>query len=410
MYNSQIFELALGLSKPWYVKDLKMIIAEGTSHGQMDIYLDFERGFKFSDLTGNELITHDTVERTWQHLNFFQHTCYLHARVPRVKTLEGKVINVEVPWARPGSGFTLLFEAFTMLLIESEMPVSSVANIVDVYPQRIWNLFSHWVNKAYLADDQSEITMLGIDETSTKKGHNYVTVGVDMDSRRVVFATPGKDAGAIEKLANHLKEKGTAKEAIEQVSIDMSVAFISGVGNCFPNADITFDRFHTVKVINEAMDTVRKLERKEFAMLKGHKYTFLKRDKNLSDKQKEDKYGLLTLYPVIANAYRLKEMFNELWTFNTIEEAGGFLSYWIELVEESKIQPFIKAAKTIKAHWSGIVNYAKSRLTNGILEGINSKIQLAKNRARGYRNIDNFINMIYFIAAKLKFDYPLYSI
>jgi transposase len=410
MNSSQIFELALGLSKPWFVKDLKMIVVEGKSHGQMDIYLDFERGFKFKDVSGNELITHDTVDRTWQHLNFFQHTCYLHARVPRVKTMEGRVINVEVPWARPGSGFTLLFEAFAMLLIESEMPVSSVANIVDVYPQRIWNLFSHWVNKAYRADDQSEITMLGIDETSTKKGHNYVTVGVDMDSRRVVFATPGKDAATIEKLKNHLEEKGTKTEDIEQVSIDMSVAFISGVGNCFPNADITFDRFHTVKVINEAMDSVRKLERKEFAMLKGHKYTFLKRDKNLSDRQKEEKYGLLTLYPVLANAYRLKEMFNELWTFNTIEEAGGFLSYWIDLVEESKIQPFIKAANTIKAHWSGIVNYAKSRLTNGILEGINSKIQLAKKRARGYRNIDNFINMIYFIAAKLKFDYPLYSI
>ncbi len=205
-----------------------------------------------------------------------------------------------------------------------------------------------------------------------------MTLGVDMDSRRVVFATPGKDVGAIEKLKSHLEEKGTKKEAIEQVSIDMSVTFISGVGNCFPNADITFDRFHTVKVINQAMDSVRKLERQEFAMLKGHKYTFLKHDKNLSDKQKEGKYGLLTLYPVIANAYRLKEMFNELWTFNTIEEAGGFLSYRVDLLEESKIQPFIKAAKNIKAHWSGIVNYAKSKLTNGILEGINSRIQLVK--------------------------------
>lgn len=410
MNSSQIFELALGLSKPWYVKDMKISVSGGDTHGQIDIYLDFERGFKFTDSEGNELKTHDTVERSWQHLNFFQHSCYLHARVPRVKTLDGKVINVEVPWARPGVGFTLLFEAFSMLLIESEMPVSSVANIVNVYPQRIWNIFSYWVKKAYQSDDQSQITKLGIDETSTKKGHNYVTVGVDMESRRVVFATPGKDSGAIEKLKNHLETKGTVKEAIQQVSIDMSVAYISGVGTCFPNASITFDRFHIIKVINEAMDTVRKLERKEFSMLKGHKYTFLKRDKNLSDKQKGSKYSLLTLYPVLADAYRLKEMFNEFWGFTNTEEAGSFLSYWIDLVKESGIQPFIKAANTINAHWTGIVNYAESRLSNGILEGINSKIQLAKKRARGYRNIDNFINMIYFIAAKLKFDYPLYSI
>jgi transposase len=410
MNSTEIFSLALGLGKPWFGKDIKLEIGEGKSHGQMDIYLDFERGFKFKDIDGKELDTHDTVSRTWQHLNFFQHMCFLHARVPRVETGDGKVINVQVPWARPGSGFTLLFEAFSMLLIESEMPVSAAANIVNVYPQRIWNIFNHWVNKAYLADNQSGITRLGIDETSVKKGHNYVTVGVDMDCKRVIFATPGKDAGCISQLKDHLVQKGTAPESIQQVSIDMSVSFISGVGDSFPDAAITFDRFHIVKVINEAMDTVRKLERKEFQMLKGHKYTFLKRDKNLSEKLREAKYGLLTLYPVMADAYRLKEMFNEIWTFNSIDEMGGFLSYWIDLVEESKIQPFIKAAKTIKAHWSGIVNYAQSKLTNGILEGINSKIQLAKKRARGYRNIHNFINMIYFIAGKLKFDYPLYSI
>jgi hypothetical protein len=86
---------------------------------------------------------------------------------------------------------------------------------------------------------------------------------------------------------------------------------------------------------------------------------------------------------------------------------GGVVAYWCDLVEESGIQPFKQAAKTLLAHWSGIVNYAESRLNNGILEGINSKIQLAKKRARGYRNINNFINMIYFIAGTLKFDYPL---
>jgi transposase len=102
-------------------------------------------------------------------------------------------------------------------------------------------------------------------------------------------------------------------------------------------------------------------------------------------------------------------MFNEFWGFASTEEAGSFLAYWCDLVEEPGIQPFIKAANTLKAHWSGIVNYASSRLNNGILEGINSKVQLAKKRARGYRNIPNFINMIYFIAGKLKFDYPLYS-
>lgn len=408
MNSNQIFEMALGLQKPWYVKEIKMGLPEGKTQGQIDIYLDFEKGFKFKDKTGNAQKTHDTVERTWQHLNFFQHTCYLHARVPRIINSEEKVVNVEVPWARPGSGFTLLFEAFSMLLIESEMPVNKAADIVGVYAQRLWTIFNYWISKAFHANDPSGTEIIGIDETSTKKGHHYVTVAVDMEQRRVIYATPGKGAECITKLKDHLEEKGAPKEQIKQACIDMSPAFISGIMDNFPKAEITFDKFHTVKIINEAMDKVRKLERLEFAMLKGHKYTFLKQDKDLTEKGKEAKYAILNLYPVMADAYRLKEMFNEFWDFKTIEEAGGFLAYWCDLVEESGIQPFKKAANTLLAHWTGIVNYAKSRITNGILEGINSKIQLAKKRARGYRNVNNFINMIYFIAGKLKFDYPLY--
>ena len=190
----------------------------------------------------------------------------------------------------------------------------------------------------------------------------------------------------------------------------MSPAFISGILHNFKSASITFDKFHAVKIINDAMNKVRMLERRGFTMLKGYKYTFLKNDNKLSEKGKEDKYHILTLMPCIANAYRLKELFAEFWTFKAKEAAGAYLSYWCDLVEESKIHPFIKAAKTLKAHWFGVVNYSETNLNNGILEGINSKIQLAKKRARGYRNINNFINMVYFIAGKLKFDYQPYSI
>lgn len=404
MNSTQIFEMALGLEKPWFITKVDMVKPESGGQGQLDIYLDFEKGFKFP---GGK--THDTVERTWQHLNFFQHTCFLHARVPRVQTSEGSTRMVNVSWARSGSGFTLLFEAFSMLLIESEMPVSKAADIMDVYPQRLWNVFSYWIGKAHQNDCQSETTVLGIDETSSKKGHSYVTVAVDMDERRVIYAVPGKGADTIDAIAGHLESKGCRREQIKQTCIDMSPAFISGILHNFKKASVTFDKFHVVKIINEAMDKVRKLERNEFAMLKGYKYTFLKNDNKLSEQAKEAKYDILTLLPNIANAYRLKELFAEFWTFKTKEEAGAYLSYWCDLVEESKIFPFIKAAKTLKAHWFGIVNYSETNLNNGILEGINSKIQLAKKRARGYRNINNFINMIYFIAGKLKFDYPLYS-
>jgi transposase len=115
----------------------------------------------------------------------------------------------------------------------------------------------------------------------------------------------------------------------------------------------------------------------------------------------------LNLYQDLGDAYRLKELFNDFWKFATMDEASGYLAYWCDLVNDSKIQPFMSVAKTIKLHWTGVVNFFKSGLNNGILEGINSKIQLAKRRARGFRNMSNFINMIFFIAGKLKFDYPL---
>ena len=104
--------------------------------------------------------------------------------------------------------------------------------------------------------------------------------------------------------------------------------------------------------------------------------------------------------------YRLKELFDDVWDMSSEEEAASFIDYWIKEVEKSKIPSFMKFSRTVVKHKSGIINFVKSRINNGILESINSKIQLAKKRARGYRNIDNFINMVYFLCGKLKFKLP----
>ncbi|MFM6223347.1 MAG: transposase, partial [Dolichospermum sp.] len=115
-------------------------------------------------------------------------------------------------------------------------------------------------------------------------------------------------------------------------------------------------------------------------------------------------------YKNLADSYTLTQMFQDFWSINEPEDAMGYLAFWCDLAENSNLAPFHNVSKTIKNHWQGIVNYTHSKINNGILEGINSKIQLAKKRARGYRNNRNFINMIYFIAGKLKFNYPQYSI
>lgn len=407
MNSEALFSIALGLQSPWEVRGVDFLSNERGSN-ELHLKIGFTKGAKFDDETGTPCPVHDTVARRWQHLNFFEHTCFLLCDVPRIRTSDGKVKTVPVPWSRPNSGFTLMFEAFALALIEREMTVTRVAEIMGVNPQRIWYVFDHWVGKARQADNPQSITKLGIDETSTRKGHHYVTLGVDLDQARVIHVSEGKGKKAVTSIQDHLAEKGVPSEQIRQASMDLSPAFIAGVTESFPNAQITFDRFHVVKLLNEAMDTVRKAERKEHDLLKGHKYTFLKNPQQLSQKQQDQLAEMITLYPSLGTAYRLKTLFNDLWDMPDKSSAHAFLASWCAEVNLAKIPAFQAFAKTVIAHWNGIVHFIESRLTNAVLEGINHKVQLAKRRARGYRNINNFINMIYFLCGKLHFTYPRY--
>lgn len=407
MNSEHLFKMALGIESPWEVKSIQF--KDSGSGQELHIDIDFKRGSKFPDETGALCDVHDTKQKTWRHLNFFQHACYLHCRVPRIKKKDDGIKLVEVPWSRPGSGFTLLFEAYVMALIESEMPMNKIGKLLGENAHRLWTIFNYWIERAYAADEITTLKELGLDETSRRKGHEYVTVAVDLNERRVVHVTEGKDKKAVKAVKSYLELKGVDAGKVKHASMDMSPSFISGVSEYFPKAEIHFDRFHIVKLLNEAMDKVRQLERKEHDELKGHKYTFLKNKNNLSDKRKKDLAELITLLPTLGEAYRLKELFNDLWDMETEEEATSFLVEWCKEVDEKGIAPFKKFTNTIKSHWTGIVNFCETEINNGILESINNKIQLAKRRARGYRRIENFINMTYFLCGKLKFDYPLNS-
>jgi len=413
MNSKEIFQIALGLQKPWYINSVTLKESEAPESPSKELHIEiaFEKGSSFKASQEDDTDTYkayDTVKRTWRHLNFFEHKCYLHCKVPRIKAKHGTQ-RVQVPWARSGSGFTLLFEAYAMHLIEHEMPVNKVGKTLEEYPNRIWTIFKYWVGIAYDEVDHSQVESIGIDEVSSKKGHRYITHAVDMERRCVLHATKGKGKESVEKIRKYLESKDCPAEQISSVCIDLSPAFISGVTEQFEKAAITFDRFHVKQLLQKAMDEVRKLEKREHDILKGHKYLFLKNSTRLSAQQKQQRDELLELLPNIGNAYRLKILFDDFWEMKDPVEAAAFLSFWCDLAKESKIFPMIKFANTVKSHWSGIINYIESNISNGVLEGINNKIQLAKRRARGYRNSKNFINMIYFIAGKLKFDYPFYS-
>ena len=174
-----VFALGLGLTAPWGL--LSQRLDMNTNPFELHLEVGAERGAKYPCPTCGAMCTaHDFEEMSWRHLNFFQHYCYINARVPRVKCAEHGIHRTKVPWSRPGSGFTLLFEQVVMSLAR-EMPVKAVARFVGVTDKRIWRIIRHYVFKAMTGLDLSNVHGIALDETAFKRGHNYVTVFLDMD-------------------------------------------------------------------------------------------------------------------------------------------------------------------------------------------------------------------------------------
>ena len=418
MDNTDLFTAALQLEYPWKVSKVEFIPEESDPKVMaLHINIAFERGAKFifynedgsvwtdSDGIPIEATAHDTVERTWQHLNFFQYKTYLHAKMPKVSDGQGHCPTVKAPWARKNSGFTLLFEAWVMELAK-HLPVSVIADLVDVRDKRLWRFIKHYVDAARDLEDYSDVENIGMDETS-KKGHNYITVMVDLDDRKVIYTTEGKDHTTVDKFVTDFKEHNGDPENIKLVTCDMSLGFRKGVKDNFPNSNTIIDKFHVIKHANEAVDTVRKEEGKVNECLKGTKYLWLKNDDNLTDKQAAWKADLLKASRRLktGRAYSMRVTLQDIYEqCLTREEAEPRLKKLCSWLIRSRLQPMKDLCGMIRDHWDEIVNYFEFRLTNAILEGINSIIQNIKRRARGFRNNEYFKTMIYLNCSKLDID------
>ena len=256
--ENKIFREALEIPKPLYIEETKL--EEGVVH----IYLNFDRGSRFecSECGEKELPLHDRKPKRWKHISLFQYECYLHLRTPRINCGKCGILQWQVPWSRPNSHFTTLFEAFIMRLAV-DMPVYRIAELVGEYDTRLWRIIKYHVTEARKQKDYSKVTKLGCDETSSRKGHNYVTIFVDMDKGEVMFATEGKDARTIKRFVDELPKHGANADQIKEATLDMSPAFISGIKEQLPEAEITFDKFHVIQALNKAQDEVRRTEQKK---------------------------------------------------------------------------------------------------------------------------------------------------
>lgn len=403
MQLEKLFSEALGVKAPWKIVSLEF----DSVKKKLDINVDFERGsaFEYEDPVTREKGTYgayDTVEKSWRHLNFFEHECYIHARVPRVKPASGGIKLISPPWSGGAHGFTLLFEALILQLCKN-MPVNQAGKILKVSDYRLWNVLDYYVEKALDQADHSNVNAVGMDETSLKRGHNYITLFVDMMEKKTIFITEGKDHNTVCEFVKTLEKRKGKSENIQDVSCDMSPAFIKGVREKLPNAKITFDKFHILKIINSAVDEVRRAEAKENPILKGMRYTFLKNENNLSVKQKEKKASLSQLNLKSMKALHIRESFQEMYQAKTCQEFEEHLKKWYFWATHSRLQPMIKAAKTLKNHWEGILQWKESQISNGILEGLNSIVQAAKRKARGYK-FEHFRTMAYLLTGQLNLN------
>lgn len=397
--------MALNVREPWYIKDLDF----DSEVKRLDIYLDFKKGSVFTyreddkELAG--LKAYDTKEKTWRHLNFFEHECYLHARVPRVKLPDGKVKLITTPWEGLSNGFTLLFEALLMQLV-SAMPVKKVADIAKVSDDKLWDMIDRYIEETRAYEAFNDVKSIGLDETSRTKGHEYITLFVDQKQRRTIYITTGKGSATIKEFKEDLEAHNESATSIKDVSCDMSPAFTKGVKEHLPDARITYDKFHIIKLMNEAVDTVRRSEAQEAKILKGTRYIFLKNASNLTQKQTAalKQCTLCNMNLKTVRAYNIKTAFQEIYAATTKEEFVTYLNKWYFWATHSKLEPIIKVAKTIKRHWDGVVNYHQSKINNGILEGLNSVIQAAKSKARGYKTFRNYKNIVYLLTGKLDFS------
>ena len=225
MKDTELIQIALMLTPPWKVAECQFDV----NQERLNIHLDFLKGSQFSCPACDQAdcAVHDTKEKSWRHLNFFQHETYMTARVPRIKCSNCGVRLINVPWARAGSEFTLLFEAYIMILAPS-MPVKRIAELVSEHDTRLWRMIQHHVDEAREEADYSDVKNVGVDETSSKRGHNYVSLFVDLEKQKTIFATEGKDSATVELFKDDLSKHHGDPEAIIDVSCDMSPAFYQG--------------------------------------------------------------------------------------------------------------------------------------------------------------------------------------
>ena len=411
-----LFTSALGLQAPWSVQDVVL----DTSRRRIDFNLTCNVSrLPCPHCAALDQGVHDRLTREWRHLDFFQFEAWLHAEVPRVACSAcGKTGQIDVPWAREGSGFTALFEALALSLCK-ELPVRQAAALLRCSDKQLWRRIDHYVTKARALDDMSEVSIVGIDEKSLRKGQNYITVVHDLQTKRLLFACEGRDHQTVVDFCADLKAHGGDPDQVNHVCQDMSAAYAKGVALALPHAQISYDRFHVIAMANEAMDGVRRQEMStqpravkdalgdnDRKLLKSLTWGMRRNPQGWSGKQINAMHWLQHSTLKSARAWRLKMALRAVYAKAAQENRGELakadLMGWISWARRSRLEPFKKLANTLKQRIDGVVRGMLDNRSNAYVEAMNGLLQQAKRAARGFRTATYFISIAYLRMSKLK--------
>lgn len=398
---------SLGLEEPWYVAGAEFKEKELELHVYVDIRKDALIACpKCGSQTSRN--GYEPKDRIWRHGDCMFYPCLVHCRRPKVRCPKCGSQQVNAPFERKNSRFTLLFEGYAMLIM-ADMPISKTAALLRCDEKSLTKILRYWVKKAVDSMDLSEIALLAIDETSFKRGHKYVTLIIDAAKRRVIDVEEGRDKEAVRLFAEKLSQKGGDPKKIEAVTSDMSKSYLPAIAESFPKAENIIDKFHVKKVLIDALDEVRKAEQKKVKdkkeLFRGRRL-FMIPEAKLTVDQAIQLAGMSTRYPKTGRAYRIVAGLDDFYASGTTDEAEKSFSGLYSWMRRCRLKPMKEAAETLMRHKNKILAYFKNRITNAVCEGINSMVQAAKRKARGFHTFDGFSSMIYLISGKLQLAVP----
>jgi transposase len=303
-----------------------------------------------------------------------------------------------------------MFEALVMALTR-EMPVSAVAELMAEHDTRLWRSVRHYVARAHERQDWSTGQAVAVDDTATRQGHRYATVVVEIDPQqeqpaRLRFMTPERTAASAGQFVAQMPAPGAGPAQVRLAAIDMSAAGQKGLKEHLPNAAIVFDRFHVMQLAGKALAEVRKQLQHEGAEMTGALWALRGNANRLSQAQWELRHDLCARHQELGRAMALRESLQETWEWPGAAGAEMHLKAWCSWAVRSRLAPFKKLAQTRKNHWEGILASYPHRITSAAIESINSIIQTARRRARGFRNFENLKAICYGMAGRLDLQIP----